>query len=115
MSSTERSARLRPRARFVSGGCGLIHLRIGGPALGAQFLGAVFGGGGLRQHAGGGAEFGLGLLGLQLQIDLVEGGQRLADIDGLADLDQAPGHLAGDSTNSPFEVDPVASLTQPIR
>ena len=41
-------------------------------------------------------EFGLGLLGLQLQIDLIEGGERLADIDGLADLDQALCHLAGD-------------------
>ena len=51
---------------------------------------------GLRQHAGGGAEFGLGLLGLQLQIDFIEGGERLADIDGLADLDQALCDLAGD-------------------
>jgi len=31
-----------------------------------------------------GAELGLGLLGLQLQIDFIEGGERLADIDGLA-------------------------------
>ena len=83
------------RARFVGGGAALIHLRIGGPALGAQILGALLGGGGLRQHAGGGAEFGLGLLGLQLQIDFIEGGERLADIDGLADLDQALCHLAG--------------------
>ena len=35
------------------------------------------------------------MLGLQLQIDLVEGGERLADIDGLANLDQAPRDLAG--------------------
>ena len=70
-------------------------MRIGGPALGAQILGAGFGGGGLRQHAGGGAEFGLGLLGLQLQIDFIQGGERLADIDGLADLDQTLGDLAG--------------------
>ena len=96
MSSTERSARLKPRARLVGGGPGLIHLRVRGPALGAQILGALLGGGGLRQHAGGGTEFGLGLLGLQLQIDFIEGGQRLADIDGLADLDQAFCHLAGD-------------------
>ena len=50
---------------------------------------------GLRQHAGGGAEFGLGLLGLQLEVDFIQGGERLADVDGLADLDQALGDLAG--------------------
>ena len=86
---------IEARTRLVGGGLGLIQLRIGGPALGAQILGALLGGGGLRQHAGGGAEFGLGLLGLQFQIDLVEGGERLADIDGLADFDQALGDLAG--------------------
>ncbi len=86
---------VEPRARLVGGGPGLIQLRVGRPALGAQFLGAGFGGGGLRQHAGGGTQFGLGLLGLQLQIDLIEGGQRLADIDGLADFDQAFCDLAG--------------------
>ena len=36
------------------------------------------------------------LLGLQLQIDFIEGGERLADVDGLADLDQPLCHLAGD-------------------
>ncbi len=41
-------------------------------------------------------EFGLGLLGLQLQVDFIQRRQRLADIDGLADLDQALGDLAGD-------------------
>jgi hypothetical protein len=87
VSSTERSARLS---------AGLIHLRVRGPAFGAQIPGALLGGGGLRQHAGGGAEFGLRLLGLQLQIDFIEGGQGLADIDGLADLDQAFCHFAGD-------------------
>ena len=51
---------------------------------------------GLRQHAGGGADLGLGLLGLQLQIGLVERRQRLAGLDGLADLDQPLRHLAGD-------------------
>ena len=71
-------------------------MRVGGPALGAQILGALFGGGGLRQHAGRGAEFGLGLLGLQLQIDFIEGGERLADIDGLADFHQSLGNLARD-------------------
>ena len=95
MSSTERSARLR-RARASSAAARLcVHLRVGGPALGAQILGALLGGARLRQHAGGGAEFGLGLLGLQLQIDFVEGGERLADIDGLADFDQALCDLAG--------------------
>ena len=87
---------IEARARFVGGGLGLVELRVGGPALGAQILGALLGGAGLRQHAGGGAEFGLGLLGLQFQIDFIEGRQRLADIDGLADLDQALGDLAGD-------------------
>ena len=70
-------------------------MRVGGPALGAQILGAGFGGGGLRQHAGGGAEFGLGLLGLQLEVDFIQRCQGLADIDGLADLDQTLGDLAG--------------------
>ncbi len=51
---------------------------------------------GLRQHAGRGGEFGYRLLGLQLQVDLIEGRQRLADLDGLADLDQALCDLAGD-------------------
>ena len=87
---------VEPRAGLVGGGFGLIELRVGGPALGAQILGALFGGGGLRQHAGRGAQFGLGLLGLQFQIDFIEGRERLADIDGLADLDQALGDLAGD-------------------
>ena len=36
------------------------------------------------------------LLGLQLQVDFIEGGQGLADIDGLADLNQALCDLAGD-------------------
>ncbi len=71
-----------------------IHLRVGGPAFGAKILGALLGGGGLPQNAGGGAEFGLGLLGLQFQIDFIEGGERLADFDGLADLDQALCNLA---------------------
>ncbi len=62
----------------------------------AQLPGADLGGAGLRQHAGRGAEFGLGLLGLQLQVDFIEGRERLADIDGLADLDQTFGDLAGD-------------------
>ena len=73
----------------------MIELRIGGPALGAQILGALLGGARLRQHAGGGAEFGLGLFGLQFQIDLIEGRERLADIDGLADFHKALRHLAG--------------------
>ncbi len=86
---------IEARPRLIGGGTALVHLRVGGPALGAQILGALLGGARLRQHAGGGAEFGLRLLGLQLQVDLIEGGERLADIDGLADLDQALGDLAG--------------------
>jgi hypothetical protein len=78
VSSTERSARLRR------------------PACCAQVLGALLGGTRLRQHAGGGAEFGLGLLGLQLQVDFIEGGEGLADIDGLADFNQAFCNFAGD-------------------
>ena len=84
-----------------------IHLRVRGPALGAKILGALFGGGRLPQHAGGGAELGLGLLGLQLQIDLIEGGERLADIDGLADLNQPLGDLAG-TRESPCRFRPGA-------
>ncbi len=74
----------------------MIQLRVGGPALGAEILGAGFGGTGLGQHAGGGVEFGLSLLGLQFQIDFIEGCEGLTDIDGLADFDQAFRHLAGD-------------------
>ena len=88
---------IEPRAGFIGGGLGLIHLRVGGPAFYAQVLGARLGGGGLRQHAGGGGKFSLGLLGLQFQIDFIQGGKRLADIDGLADFDQALCDLAGDA------------------
>ena len=87
---------IEARARFIGGGSALIQLRVGGPALGAQILGALLSGAGLRQHAGGGAEFGLGLLGLQFQIDFIEGCQGLADIDGLADFHQAFCHFARD-------------------
>ena len=86
---------IEARARLVGGGTALIHLRVGGPALGAQILGALLGRARLRQHAGGGTEFGFRLLGLQLQIDLVESGERLTDIDGLANFNQALGDLAG--------------------
>jgi len=64
-------------------------------SLCAQILGALLRRGGLRQHAGGGAQLGLGLLGLQLQIDFIEGGQRLSDVDSLADFDQAFCDFAG--------------------
>ncbi|MGY4485894.1 hypothetical protein ACVWWR_005085 [Bradyrhizobium sp. LM3.2] len=37
------------------------------------------------------------MLSLELQVDLIEGRERLADLDGLADLDQALGNLAGDA------------------
>ena len=40
--------------------------------------------------------FGVGLLGLQLQIGLIEQRQLLADFHGVADLDEPLGHLAGD-------------------
>ena len=86
---------VKPRTGFVGGSPRLVHLRVGGPAFYAQVLGAGLGGGGLRQHAGGGGKFGLGLFGLQFQIDFIKRGQGLADIDGLADLDQALCDLAG--------------------
>ncbi len=85
---------IEPRPRLIGGGARRIHLRIGGPALGAKILGALLGSGGLRQHAGGGGKLGLRLLGLQLQIDFIQYRQRLAEIDGLADFDQTLGDLA---------------------
>jgi hypothetical protein len=88
---------VEPRPRLVACGFGLIQLRVRGPALGAQILGALLGGGGLRQHAGGGMQLRIGLLGLQLQIHFIKGCQRLTDIDGLADFDQAFCHLARDA------------------
>ena len=95
VSSTERSARLR-RAR-ASSAAALAESSCASVAqpLARRSLARCFGGGGLRQHAGGGAEFGFRLLGLQLQIDFIERRERLADIDGLADLDQALGDFAG--------------------
>ncbi len=39
-------------------------------------------------------EFRISLLGLQFQVDFIKGRQRLAEIHGLADLDQAFCHLA---------------------
>jgi hypothetical protein len=83
------------RACLVSGGLGRIELGVGGPTLGAKVLGALLGRTRLRQHASRGTEFGLRLLGLQFEIDLIEGCQRLVDINGLADVDQAAGDLAG--------------------
>jgi len=38
----------------------------------------------------------LGLLGLQFQIDFIEGGERLADLDGLTDFNEALCDLAWD-------------------
>ena len=70
-------------------------MRVRGPAFAAQILGALLGSGRLRQYAGGGAVLGLRLLGLQLQIDFIKGGERLADINGLADFHEALGDLAG--------------------
>eukprot|EP01035_Chromulina_nebulosa_P034616 gene34616-biopygen22532 len=60
------------------------------------FQRAAFGSDGLGDHAGGGAEFGDGLFGLELQVDLVENSQSLSDFDGLADFDETFGDLAGD-------------------
>ena len=54
-------------ASLVRRGAGLIHLRVGRPALAAQLLGAVLGGQRLGEHALGGAVLGLGLLGLQFE------------------------------------------------
>ena len=61
----------------------------------AEILGALLGSSRLRQHAGGGGKLGLRLLGLQLQIDFIEQRQGLANVDGLADFDEALGDLAG--------------------
>ncbi len=49
----------------------------------------------LSPYAGRRLELGLGLIGLQLEIGLIEQGQRLAGLDGVTDLDQALGDLAG--------------------
>jgi hypothetical protein len=97
VSATSVAYDKEPRPGLVGRGLGLIHLRVRCPALGAQILGALLGGGGLRQHAGGGMQLRIGLLDLQLEVDFIKGCQRLADIDGLADLDQAFCHLARDA------------------
>ena len=76
-------------AGFVRRGLALVELGIGRPALHAQFPGAVFRRDRLRHHPGGGAVFGVGLLGLQAQVDLVEHRQGLSRLDPLADLDKA--------------------------
>ena len=82
-------------AGFIGCGTARIHLGVRRPALGFQILCALLGRGGLGQDAGRGGLFSLGLLGLELQVDLVEGGERLADFDGLADLHETLGDLAG--------------------
>src|SRR5262249_43302874 len=74
----------------------LIELRIGRPALLAQFPGACFSSARLRKHPGRSAQFGSGLLGLQRQIDLIERRQQVARLDPRSDLDQTFGDLAGD-------------------
>src|SRR5262249_2473298 len=86
----------KPRARFIRRRFGLIELRIGRPALLAQFPGARFCSARLRKHPGRSAQFGSGLLGLQRQIDLIERRQRLARLDPRSDLAQTVGDLAGD-------------------
>ena len=65
--------------------------------LGAQLLGTAFGSGRLRQDTLGRAQFGLGLLRLQLEINLIERRQRLADIDHLPDFNKALRDLAGNA------------------
>ena len=87
---------VEPGTGLVGSGAAGVQLGIRGPALGAQILGALLGGAGLRQDPGGSTEFGFGLLGLQFQIDFIERRQRLADIDGLSDFDQALCDLARD-------------------
>ena len=59
------------------------------PALLPELFGARFGGARLRQHAGRRAEFRVGLVGLQLEIDLVERGERLPGVDHGTDLNKA--------------------------
>jgi hypothetical protein len=73
-------------ARFIGGRHGLVQLRVGRPAFDAG-LGAGFAAP-LGQNAGRGAEFGCGLLRLQIEIDLVQRRDRLSGSDNGADLDQ---------------------------
>ena len=63
----------------------------------AELLGPRFRGTRLGEHAACGALFGLRLLGLELEIDLVERSERLAGIDQRADLDQPLQDLAADA------------------
>lgn len=66
---------------------------IGRPAPRPQILGAPLGGTGLRQDTGRSGQFRGCLLGLQFEIDLIEGGERLADLDDLPDFYEALRHL----------------------
>jgi hypothetical protein len=71
-------------------------LGVGRPPLLPELLGARFGSACLCEHAGRGIEFGVGLVGLQLEIDLVERRQRLPGVDHCADLDEAFRYLPRD-------------------
>jgi hypothetical protein len=42
-------------------------------------------------------QLGIGLLGLELQIGLIEGRERLPDLDGVANFDEPLGNLAGNA------------------
>ena len=86
---------IEPRPRFVGGCLGLLDLRLGRPAPRLEIVRTGLGGDRLRDHAGGGAEFGVGLFGLQPQVDFVEHGQRLTGGHQGADLDQPLLNLAG--------------------
>ena len=79
---------IEPCARFIGGRLGLVQLRVGRPAFLPQVFGAGFSGTRLGKNAGRGAEFGRGLLRLQIEIDLVERRERLSGSDDGADLDQ---------------------------
>jgi hypothetical protein len=61
-----------------------------------ELFGARFGGTRLRKHAGRRAEFRVGLLSLQLEIDFVERGKRLPGVDHGTDLYEALGYLPAD-------------------
>ena len=85
------------RARLIGCGFGLVELGVGRPTFLPEFLGARFSGARLPEHAGRGAQFRLRLLGLQFEVDLVEGRERLAGNHEGADLNEALRHLSADT------------------
>ena len=66
------------------------------------------------EHAGRGAQFRLRLLGLQFEIDLVEGRERLAGNHEGADLNEALRHLSAD-TETQIAFDPRANGADKVR